>query len=73
MCSPFKHHVLEQVREAGAAPFFGAGADVVDNVDGHDGQDIVLREDDAETVVELVFLDRNVNFGRGGGREGGCQ
>jgi len=51
----FEHHVLEEVRKAGAAFFLGARSDIVDHVDGDHGQRVVARQNHAEAVIELVF------------------
>ena len=53
-----KHHVFEEVREAGAAFFFVARADVVGDGDGISGRAVVLGKDHAQPVVELVLFER---------------
>ncbi len=45
-----EHEVLEEVGEAGLAGLLVLGADVVPEVDGHDGRDVVGRHDDAQAV-----------------------
>ncbi len=52
-----EHHVLEQVREPGAAGDLVAGADVVPRVDGDERDVVIDREDHLETVVERVALE----------------
>ena len=52
-----KHHVLEEVREAGPARRFVRRADVVPEVDADDGQPAILREDHFEAVRQRVLLD----------------
>src|SRR6185503_1696574 len=47
------------MREARAAFFLGAGADVEDHVDGHNRYGVVAREDYAHAVLERVFFDGN--------------
>ena len=37
-----EHHVLEEMREAGAAGCFVRGADVVPEIDGHQRQPVIL-------------------------------
>jgi hypothetical protein len=69
-----EHHVLEEMREAGAALLFGARADIVDHVDSDHGDGVVLREDDAQAVLQLVGFHGNAEFGREGqGGAGDCQ
>ena len=48
-----EHHVLEEMREAGAARFLVGGAD--DVVDGHrDGRrGVIFRDDDPQAVLEF--------------------
>ena len=53
-----EHHVLEQVREAGAARLLVGRADVIPEVHGHQRQPMVLAEDHVETVRQRVFLER---------------
>ncbi len=47
-----EHHVLEQVREAGVARTLIAGADLVSDRDGVHGCEVVLGDNDAESVIE---------------------
>ena len=53
-----EEHVLEQMREAGAAGAFVLRADVIPEVDGHQRRGVVLVEDDAEAVGEFVVGER---------------
>ena len=60
---PLEHHVLEEVREAGAALALVARADVVVDRDGKDRRRVILRNDHAQPVLqlgvsELDLLDR---------------
>ena len=48
-----KHHVLEQVRESGAAGALVAAANVVRNVNRVDGRAVVGHKNYAQTVVEF--------------------
>ncbi len=54
------------MREAGAALLFGARADIVNHVDGDYGDGVVLGEDDAQAVLQLIGFDRNAEFGGDG-------
>ena len=49
-----EHDVLEQVREAGLARDLVLGADVVPDVDGHDGREVVLGDDEAQAVGQAL-------------------
>ena len=51
-----EHHVLEQVREAGAAGALVPRADVVPDVDRRDLRAVVLGEHDRQPVGQLVAL-----------------
>ena len=55
----FKHHVLEEVSEAGAAGALVERADVVPKVDGYEGEAMVFVSEDDETVGqgELFVLE----------------
>ena len=66
----FEHHVLEQMREAGAAGALVPRADVVDDGDGEHRRDVILGDDQPQTVLELRVgeLDRGQ---RDGGQRGG--
>jgi hypothetical protein len=48
-----EHHVLEEVREAGAALALIARADVVIDRDGEDRRRVIFRDDHAQPVFEL--------------------
>ena len=52
----FKHHVLEQVREAGAAGLLVQRADVVPEVDSDQRQAMVFMRDDLQPVGQRVGL-----------------
>ena len=49
-----EHHVLEQVREAGLARDLVLGADVVPEVHGDDGREVVLGDDQAQAVGQAL-------------------
>jgi hypothetical protein len=51
-----EHQVLEEVREAGLAGLFVLRADVIPDVDGHDGGFVVFVDDHGQAVVEDEFL-----------------
>src|SRR4029077_6857910 len=55
-----EHHVLEEMRKAGAALALVTGTDVVDDGDGEDRGDVILGHDEAQAVRELRVgkLDR---------------
>ena len=55
----FKHHVFEEVGEAGAAGTLVERADVVPEIDGDEGQAVVFVREDDETVGqgELFVLE----------------
>ena len=55
-----EHHVLEEVREAALAGHLVAAADVVPQIDGHEGHGLVLVEDDLQSVGQGVFLERDL-------------
>ncbi len=66
----FKHHVLEEVGEAGAAGALVERADVVPEIDGNEREAVVFVGDDREAVGQGEFLEGD--FGGlegGGGRE----
>ncbi len=67
-----EHHVLEQVREAGAAADLVAAADVVDDVHGDGRRRVVDEHHDAQAIVELLALHVEPQIRRGG-RRGGCR
>ena len=52
-----EHHVLEQVREAGAPGGLVGRADVIPQVDGRQGQPVVLGEDHGQAVGQRVLLE----------------
>ena len=52
-----KHHVLEEMGEAGAATWLEAKADLIINADGGDGRGAVGRDDDAKAVGEGFAID----------------
>ena len=54
---PLEHDVLEEMREAGAPGLFVLGADVVPDVDGGDGERVVLVDDDFETVGQRQLFE----------------
>ena len=49
---PLEHHVLEEVREPGPPLAFVARTDVVVHDDREDGRGPILRDDDAEPVLQ---------------------
>ena len=55
-----EHHVLEQVREAGAPRLLVRRADVVPEVHRDERQAVVLRQDHLEAVRQRVLLERDV-------------
>ena len=63
-----KHHVFKEMREAGVAGLFIAGAYVIRDGDGKSGRGMIFREDDAQSVFEFEFLESY--FISGGGEEG---
>ena len=56
MLRPFEHHVLEQVREAGPSRSLLDRSHVIPDVHRHDGQLVILVQQDLEPVGELVAL-----------------
>ena len=60
-----KHHVFEEVGEAGLADFLAGGADVVGDVDMDDGVAVVLVDDEGEAVGQDVFRVGDKDLGRG--------
>jgi hypothetical protein len=52
----FKHHVLEEMGEAGAAGALVERADVVPEVDGYEGQAMVFVSEDDEAVGQGEFF-----------------
>ncbi len=74
-----KHHVLEEMGEAGAASALVEGADVIPEVDGDERQAVVLMHQDDETVrhhepfvLELGNLERLGRGERVGSTGDGC-
>ena len=61
---PLEHHVLEEVREAGSSQLLVLAADVVPQVHGDDGSQVVGRQDDAQAVGQAMPLDGNVGHGQ---------
>jgi methionine-rich copper-binding protein CopC len=57
MARALEHHVLEQVSEARLARHLVLGADVVPQVDCHDGRQVVLGHDDPQTVVKMLVAE----------------
>ncbi len=53
-----EHHVLEQVSKSRAARLFVFTADVVPHVHRRHGDGVILMQDDLQSVVEGVFLER---------------
>ena len=51
-----KHHVLEEMRKAGAARFLVRGADVIPDVDRCQRQTLVFHKNDFEAIGKPVFL-----------------
>ncbi len=69
----FKHHVLEEVGEAGAAGTLVERADVVPEVDGYEGQAMIFVGEDDEAVGqgELFVLELGDLEGLGRGESVG--
>ena len=57
-----EHEVFEQVRKARLARFFIFRADVVPDVDGHDGRFVIFVHDHAQTVLQDELLVGNVDL-----------
>ncbi len=69
-----EHHVLEQVREAGLARDLVLGADVVPEVHGDHGREVVLGDDQAQPVRQALIAeldDGNGHAQRTSGTDGG--
>ena len=67
--------MLEQVGEAGLARDLVLGADVVPDVHGHDGREVVLGDDQAQAVGQALvgeLDDGNGHAERVLGRTVGC-
>ncbi len=62
-----KHHVLEQVSEAGPAGLLVGGTNVVPEIDRCKRESVILGENDLEPIRELILLEDNVRDVRGGG------
>ena len=58
---PLKKHVLEQVRKTGPLKPFIGRADVIPQVDRHNGCRVILREYHLQAIREAVALDRDVH------------
>ena len=56
---PLKHHVLEQVRKTGPVPRLDAEPDAVHHLDHDHRRGVVLADDDAQAVRQLLVNDRN--------------
>jgi hypothetical protein len=52
-----KHHVLEEMREAGASNFFIARPDIIIESYGNDGHGVVLAKNNAQTVGKCELCD----------------
>ena len=62
--------MLEKCANPGLAHFLILGADVIPEVDGHDGSFVVLMDDQGESVREHDFLVRDIDvLGLRGPRE----
>ncbi len=61
-----EHHVLEEVREAGASLALVARADVVLDDDGVDRRRVILGDDHAQAVLELRVGELDLADRRGG-------
>ena len=61
-----EHDVLEKMGEARLAGLLVLRADVIPDVDGHHGREVVLRDDEAEAVGQTLVgeLDRRDGSGR---------
>jgi hypothetical protein len=59
MLGALKHHVLEEVREAGPVLGLDAESDPVHHLDHDDRRRGVLADDDAQAVRQLLVDDRN--------------
>jgi hypothetical protein len=59
-----EHHVLEQVRKAGAARRLVLGSDVIPDVDGHGGRRPIDRRDNGQPIRQGVGLERDLDRGR---------
>ena len=68
-----KHHVFEEMREAGAALRFEPEADVVIDGNRDHGRDVIFGDDDLEAVRKFVIDDWNVEWFSLGVRDVGYQ
>ena len=67
-----KHHVLEQMRKAGAAGLLVGGADVIPEVDGDERQPVVLRQDHPQPIRQRERFELDVgDVSRGARRRRG--
>ena len=65
-----KHHVLEQVREAGAAFRLDPESDAVVDRHGDGRRGVTLADDDLQSIRQPVINDRYIDgLGKGVGRE----
>ena len=62
-----EHEVFIEVSEAGLAEVLILGADVIPDVDGHDGRFVVFVNDDGEAVVEDKLLVRDIDLSENAG------
>src|SRR5713226_3279980 len=53
-----KEHVLEEMREAGAAAALILRADVIPEVDGHQRRGVILVENHPQAVWQAIVFDR---------------
>ncbi len=53
----FKHHVLEKMREAGAARHFIRRANVIPQVDRNEWEPMILGQNDIEPVLQFIFFE----------------
>jgi len=57
-----KHHVLEQMCEAGSALSFIVRSDIVGNRNGVSGSGVIFRQHHAKPIVELELLNGNLGI-----------
>ena len=60
-----EHDVLEEVGEAGLPRLLMLGADAVPQVDGRDGHEVVLGDDQAEAVGQALIAEDHGGNGHG--------
>ncbi len=68
-----KHHVFEEMREAGAALWFEPEADVVIDGNRDHWRDVIFRDHHLQAVRKFVIDDRNVEWFSLGERDVGYQ